>query len=80
MIPSRFAYESSGGVAEAVELLAAGDARVLAGGTWVVPELHAGASRPAVVVDLRRAGLGAIEPGDRSVRIGATATYADLIG
>lgn len=79
MIPSHFAYELPGGAGEVVALLAGGDARVLAGGTWVVPELHTGVSRPAVVVDLRRAGLGAIEPGDGSVRIGATATYTDLI-
>ena len=53
---------------------------MLAGGTWVVPELGSGVSRPDVVVDLRRAGLGAITEGEGTVRVGATATYADLIG
>jgi CO/xanthine dehydrogenase FAD-binding subunit len=80
VIPAHFAYEAPDSAAAAVALLAGGDARVLAGGTWVVPELQAGTSQPAVVVDLRRAGLAAIEPGDAAVRIGAAATYADLIG
>ena len=53
---------------------------MLAGGTWVVPELGSGVSRPDVVVDLRRAGLGAITEGEGTVVVGATATYADLIG
>ncbi len=80
MIPTRFAYEAPGSAADAVALMAGADARVLAGGTWVVPELGSGASRPGVVVDLRRAGLGTITEGEGTVRIGATATYADLLG
>ncbi len=79
MIPTHFAYQAPGSADEAVALLAGGRARLLAGGTWVVPEMGAGTSRPDVVVDLRRAGLGAIEERDGSVRVGATATYADLI-
>jgi aerobic carbon-monoxide dehydrogenase medium subunit len=80
VIPSHFAYEAPESAAEAAALLAGGDARVLAGGTWVVPELCAGVSQPDVVVDLRRAGLGGIESSEATVRIGATATYADVIG
>jgi CO/xanthine dehydrogenase FAD-binding subunit len=79
VIPTRFAYEAPASAEAAVALLAAGDARVLAGGTWVVPELNAGVSSPGVVVDLRRAGLAAIDADGGAVRIGATATYADLI-
>jgi carbon-monoxide dehydrogenase medium subunit len=81
VIPTRFAYEAPGTAEEAVAILArATEPRVLAGGTWVVPELGSGASRPDVVVDLRRAGLGEIAEGHRTVLVGATATYADLIG
>jgi hypothetical protein len=80
VIPSHFAYEAPESAGEVAALLAGGDARVLAGGTWVVPELCAGVSRPAVVIDLRRARLDGIESGEGAVRIGATATYADLIG
>ena len=81
VIPTRFAYEAPGGADEAVAILGgAAEPRVLAGGTWVVPELGSGASRPDVVVDLRRAGLGTIAEGEGTVMVGATATYADLIG
>jgi carbon-monoxide dehydrogenase medium subunit len=80
MIPTTFAYEAPESAAEATALLARGDARVLAGGTWVVPELGAGTSAPGVVVDLRRAGLGTITGDGGVVRIGAMVTYADLIG
>jgi aerobic carbon-monoxide dehydrogenase medium subunit len=80
VIPSHFAYEAPGSAEEAVALLAGGQARVLAGGTWVVPELGSGVSAPRVVVDLRRAGLGAIAEREGTVVVGATATYADLIG
>ena len=52
MIPARFDYAAPESPAAAVGLLAGDDARVLAGGTWVVPELQAGASRTALVVDL----------------------------
>jgi aerobic carbon-monoxide dehydrogenase medium subunit len=79
VIPHAFAYAAPTGVEDAVALLAEPGARVLAGGTWVVPELGAGTSRPRLVVDLRRAGLGAIDADGTAVRIGATATYADLI-
>jgi CO/xanthine dehydrogenase FAD-binding subunit len=81
VIPTRFAYEAPGSAEDAVAILDdAAEPRVLAGGTWVVPELGSGVSCPDVVVDLRRAGLGAIAEGDRTVVVGATASYADLIG
>jgi aerobic carbon-monoxide dehydrogenase medium subunit len=81
VIPARFDYEAPESAEAAVALLAAGDdARVLAGGTWVVPEMQTGASRPALVVDLRSAELSGIEAAGEAVRVGATATYADLIG
>ena len=80
MIPTRFAYEAPGSAEDVVAILdGAAEPRVLAGGTWVVPELGSGVSRPDVVVDLRRAGLGAITEGEGTVVVGATATYADLI-
>jgi aerobic carbon-monoxide dehydrogenase medium subunit len=81
MIPTAFEYHAPESVAEIVSLLAeAGDdARPLAGGTWLVPDLNAGEACPRLVVDLRRAGLGAITAGTDALRIGATATYADLL-
>ena len=81
VIPTRFAYEAPGSAEDGVAILdGAAEPRVLAGGTWVVPELGSGVSRPDVVVDLRRAGLGTITEGEGTVMVGATATYADLIG
>jgi carbon-monoxide dehydrogenase medium subunit len=81
VIGARFEYCAPASAAEAVELLAADpDAgRLLGGGTWVVPELSRGDSRPRRIIDLRRAGLGAIERAGSGLRIGATVTYADLL-
>jgi CO/xanthine dehydrogenase FAD-binding subunit len=73
-------YAAPESVEEAVALLAADPtARVLGGGTWVVPELSTGASRPGTIVDLRCAGLAGVTQDAGAVRIGAMATYADLL-
>lgn len=81
MIATRFEYCAPASAAEAVGLLDAdpGGGRLLGGGTWVVPELGRGDSRPRRIVDLRRAGLGAISRAGDGLRIGAMATYADLL-
>lgn len=81
MIPTRFDYAAPASAQEGVRLLAERPpaVRVLGGGTWLVPELSRGEARPALVVDLRRAGLGAIDDDGDRVRIGAMATYADLL-
>jgi aerobic carbon-monoxide dehydrogenase medium subunit len=82
MIPFRFAYEAPQTVAEAVELLAgdSGAARVLGGGTWLVPEMTRGDSTPRLVVGLKRAGLAEIRANDTHVYVGAMCTYSDLLG
>lgn len=81
MIPASFDYRTPGDAAEAAELLAEDPegTRVVGGGTWVIPEMSRGESTPRVVVDLARAGLGAIEPIADGVRVGAMTTYADLL-
>jgi carbon-monoxide dehydrogenase medium subunit len=71
-------YERPGTVAEAVAALAAGDARALAGGTDLVPQLREGRRQVGRVVDLKRiAELTAIStlPGG-GISIGAAATCA----
>jgi carbon-monoxide dehydrogenase medium subunit len=78
MIPSVFDYASPVSVAQAVGLLGA-RSLVLSGGTWAVPALNRGEARPAVVVDLRRVGLGQIRRSGGTIRVGATCTYADLL-
>ena len=80
MIPTRFDYEAPQGADEALAILGeAGEARVLAGGTWVVPEL--GRATRARTWSSTCAGPAS---GDRRGRghreVGATATYAELIG
>jgi carbon-monoxide dehydrogenase medium subunit len=81
MIPSRFAYAAPESAEAAVALLAEDPdgGRVLGGGTWVVPELSRGDSRPRLVVDLRRAGLAGIRARAGRVHVGAMCTYADLL-
>jgi aerobic carbon-monoxide dehydrogenase medium subunit len=83
VIPHPFGYVAPDSVDGCVEALRDGG-RVLAGGTWVLPEMSRAESRPARLVDLRRAGLGGIAPADGAVSIGAVsigamATYADLL-
>jgi aerobic carbon-monoxide dehydrogenase medium subunit len=81
VIPSPFEYQAPESVAGIVSLLGDGDgaARILAGGTWLVPDLNRGEVTARLVVDLRRAGLGAIAVEGDVLRIGAAATYADLL-
>lgn len=79
MIPHPFEHVAPDSVAGCLAALADGGARVLAGGTWVLPEMGRAESRPARLVDLRRAGLGGVTPLAGGVSIGAMATYADLL-
>ncbi|MGY1624289.1 FAD binding domain-containing protein [Geodermatophilus sp. SYSU D00965] len=78
MIPARFGYVAPRDLAGCLTALADGG-RVLAGGTWVLPEMDRGESAPARLVDLRRAGLGGVAPTATGLWIGATCTYADLL-
>ena len=63
VIAERFEYRRPGDVGEAVSMLAddPGGARVLGGGTWLIPEMTRGETRPRIVVDLAAAGLAAID-------------------
>jgi carbon-monoxide dehydrogenase medium subunit len=71
-------YVAPESVEEAMRLLDDGS-RILGGGTWLVPELGRGGRWPRRLVDLRLAGLTAIEPSGVGLRIGAMATYTDLL-
>jgi len=73
-----FTLQRPGTVSEAASLLAAG-ARVLAGGTDLLPNLRRGLEQPKQLVDLSRlAGLDAIELRDGALVIGAGVTLARL--
>lgn len=69
-------------VAEAAALLAATpEARLLAGGTDLLPNLRRGIERPLVLVDLGRVqGLDAITLDDEGLVLGAGVTLARLAG
>lgn len=80
MISRRFDYHAPHSLDQAVALLdkANGDAEILGGGTWVVPEMTHGERRPAHVIDLRNAGIGGVEADVGGITIGATTTYSTL--
>ncbi|HSS67997.1 MAG TPA: FAD binding domain-containing protein [Nocardioidaceae bacterium] len=79
MKPAAFAYSRPVTVDEALRLLAAGDAKVLAGGQSLVPILSMRLASPASVVDINHvAGLDAIEVDGAGVRIGALTRHRAL--
>ena len=78
MIPARFDYVAPPDVTSCVEALSE-DGRLLAGGTWVLPEMGRSESGPTRLVDLRHAGLGTIEDQGSGVHLGAMCTYADVL-
>ncbi|HEX4108696.1 MAG TPA: FAD binding domain-containing protein [Solirubrobacteraceae bacterium] len=81
MKPAPFAYERAESVEHVLGLLGEhGDqASVLAGGQSLVPMMNMRQVRPALVVDITRiGGLGAIEPDDGELRVGALVTQFAL--
>jgi len=77
-----FEYLRPGTVEEALAALAehGSAAQVLAGGTDLVPWLRDDLVAPGVLVDVKRIGaLRGIEATDGTLRIGALATFSDLI-
>ena len=70
-------------VAEAVQLLAegGGEARIVAGGTDVLPAIRKNEIRPRCLVDITRIqGLDEIRLRDGSMEVGAAVTFAALLG
>ena len=74
-----FDYVQARSIAEAVALLAAGDARVLAGGQSLGPMLNLRLARPGRLVDVKRAaGLREVAADDAVVSLGAGWTHAEI--
>jgi len=71
-------YARPASLRDAVALLDTDGAAPLAGGTDLAGQLDRGIRTPTLLVDLRDVGLGAIEPRENGLRIGATATVATL--
>lgn len=63
---------------DALALLVEDGAAALAGGTDLAGQVDRGIRTPALLVDLRDAGLGTVEERDAGLRIGATVTLAEL--
>lgn len=80
-----FTYHAPQTVAEAIGLLREAahqgqEARLLAGGTVLVPQLKDGLQTPAVIVNLKRIpDLKAITVDERGLHLGAMVTPADLL-
>lgn len=81
MIPFAFDYVPANRLEDAVALAGADPegVRLLAGGTWVIPEMLEGRSHPRTVIDLGRAGLDFIVADGERVRVGPLATYTDIL-
>ena len=78
MIPHHFRYLAPASLAGCVDALRTGG-RVLAGGTWVLPELSRAESRPEQLVDLRHAGVDRIEHLGSTLTVGSMCTYSSLL-
>jgi len=75
--PAPFAYAKARSVAHAVELLAADEARVLAGGQSLLATLNMRLSQPALLVDINGiGGLDGIARKDGQIEIGALVRHA----
>jgi aerobic carbon-monoxide dehydrogenase medium subunit len=78
VIPAAVAYVRAGSVEEALEALAAPDAKLLAGGQSLLPAMKLRIARPSVVVDIGGLGLEGIVERDGDLAIGALATWDEL--
>jgi CO/xanthine dehydrogenase FAD-binding subunit len=72
------AYARPASLDDALALLSEEGGAPLGGGTDLAGQVDRGIRAPAVLVDLRDAGLGTIEEVDGALRIGATVTLAEL--
>jgi carbon-monoxide dehydrogenase medium subunit len=79
MIAQNFEYSAPNTLQEALQLLADGTAKVLAGGMSLIPMMKLRLAAPEHLVDLRRvADLKTISESSGEIHIGAMATHHDL--
>ena len=79
MIPAAVEYRRVSTLEDALNALADPEAAVLAGGQSLVPVLKLRLTRPSVLVDIAGLELGGVDDAEDEVRIGALATWADLL-
>jgi carbon-monoxide dehydrogenase medium subunit len=79
MIPHEFEYASPGTLQEALQLIADGSGKILAGGMSLIPMMKLRLAAPASVVDLGRVpGLKEISESQGAVHIGAMTTHHEV--
>src|ERR1700732_1651025 len=79
MIPHEFEYASPGTLQEALQLIADGSGKILAGGMSLIPMMKLRLAAPASVVDLGRVpGLKEISESQGAVTIGAMAPHPEI--
>lgn len=79
MIPVAFDYQKVSTVDEAIAALAAGDAKLLAGGHSLLPAMKLRLNQPARLVDISRiSSLKGITEDNGEVVIGAGTTHAEI--
>jgi aerobic carbon-monoxide dehydrogenase medium subunit len=79
VIPARVDYLRPTSIGEALEALADGDAKVLAGGHSLVPMMKLRLARPMLLVDIGRLELRGISESGGVLTIGALTTYDQLL-
>jgi len=76
MIAQNFEYETPASMKETLDLLAAGDAKILAGGMSLIPMMKLRLAQPKHLVDLRKVpGLAGIKEDKGALAIGAMTTH-----
>jgi carbon-monoxide dehydrogenase medium subunit len=79
MIAENFEYSTPATLAEALSLLAHGEAKLIAGGMSLIPMMKLRLASPGHLVDLRRiAGLAGLSESGGTVRLGAMTTHYEV--
>src|ERR671939_732833 len=79
MYPAKFEYAAPASLEEAISLLKAPEAKILAGGHSLLPLMKLRLAQPKLLVDIGRIpGLAYVRAEDGVLAIGALTTYRDL--
>lgn len=79
MIPQNFEYTAPANLQEALDLLAGGKAKVLAGGMSLIPLMKLRLAAPEHVVDISRIpGLSYVREEQGAIRVGAMTTHYEI--
>jgi aerobic carbon-monoxide dehydrogenase medium subunit len=79
VIPAAFDYVRAARIEEAIDALADPEAKAIAGGHSLLPLMKLRLARPTTLVDIAALELGDVGIRDGELRIGALATYDELL-